>query len=223
VLRPIFVTHIRQREQGFLTSGDKTRINVVFLGMEEQKEDTSEKKKKGGKGKETLYRVAYRNQIALIQIADNKANLIISINTMIISSIIAISGYGVVAHQFETNRANIIVPIAFILLSCLVSAIFAIQAAKPKLIKPGKLAMSTDKSSLIFFGMISTFSQEEYLGKMKVLRESEEDVYETMNIDLHNQGLILNRKYALLNKAYRVFMFGFILSVWVFLAFLVAG
>lgn len=45
----------------------------------------------------------------------------------------------------------------------------------------------------------------------------------TMNIDLHNQGLILNRKYALLNKAYRIFMFGFILSVWVFLAFLVAG
>lgn len=191
--------------------------------MEEQKEDNTEKKKKGGRGKETLYRVAYRNQIALIQIADNKANLIISINTMIISSIIAISGYGVVAHQFEANRTNIVVPIALILLSCLISAVFAIQAAKPKLIKPGTLSMSKDKSSLIFFGMISNFSQSEYLEKMKALRMSEEDVYETMNIDLHNQGLILNRKYGLLNKAYRVFMFGFILSVWVFLAFLVAG
>ncbi len=191
--------------------------------MEEQNEETSEKKKKGGRGKETLYRVAYRNQIALIQIADNKANLIISINTMIISSVIAVSGYGLVAHQFEANRTNIVVPIALILLTCLISAIYAIQAAKPKLIKPGALSMSKDKSSLIFFGMISNFTQSEYLEKMKALRTSEEDVYETMNVDLHNQGLILNRKYKLLNTAYRVFMFGFILSVWVFLAFLVAG
>ncbi len=191
--------------------------------MEELKDEKTEKKKKGGKGKETLYRVAYRNQIALIQIADNKANLIISINTMIISSIIAVSGYGLVAEQFDANRTNIVVPIAFILISCLVSAIYAIQAAKPKLITPELLAMSKNKSSLIFFGMISQYSQTEYLEKMKVLRANDDEVYETMNIDLHNQGLILNRKYALLNKAYRIFMFGFILSVWVFLAFLVAG
>ncbi len=193
--------------------------------MEEntQKTEGEKKKKKDGKGKETLYRVAYRNQIALIQIADNKANLIISINTMIISSIIAVSGYGVVADQFDANRTNIVIPISLILLSCLVSAIFAIQAAKPKLITPEILAQSRNKSSLIFFGMISQFSQNEYLQKMKELRMSDEDIYETMNIDLHNQGLILNRKYALLNRAYRIFMFGFILSVWVFLAFLVAG
>lgn len=191
--------------------------------MEELKDEKTEKKKKGGKGKETLYRVAYRNQIALIQIADNKANLIISINTMIISSIIAVSGYGLVAEQFDTNRTNIVVPIAFILISCLVSAIYAIQAAKPKLITPELLAMSKNKSSLIFFGMISQYSQTEYLEKMKLLRANDDEVYETMNIDLHNQGLILSRKYALLNKAYRIFMFGFILSVWVFLAFLVAG
>ena len=51
----------------------------------------------------------------------------------------------------------------------------------------------------------------------------DEAMYETMNIDLHNQGMILNRKYTYLNQAYRIFLFGFILSVWVFLAFLVAG
>jgi len=191
--------------------------------MDGLNEETTEKKKKGGKGKETLYRVAYRNQIALIQIADNKANLIISINTMIISSVIAVSGYGLVANQFNANRTTVVVPIALILLSCLVSAIFAIQAAKPKLLKPQKLSLSKDKSSLIFFGMISNYSQQEYLEKMKALRLNEEEIYETMNIDLHNQGMILSRKYKLLNTAYRIFMFGFVLSVWVFLAFLVAG
>jgi hypothetical protein len=187
-------------------------------------EPTEEKKKKkGGKGKETLFRVAYRNQIALIQIADNKANLIISINTLIVSSIIAVSGYGVVAERFDYNKANIIIPIALILLTCLTSAIFAIQAAKPKLISPKALDLNKDKTSLIFFGVIAQYNQAEYLERMRALLASDTDVYETMSIDLHNQGMILTRKYALINRAYRIFMFGFILSVWMFLAFLVAG
>ena len=43
------------------------------------------------RGRETLFRATYQNQSSLIQMADNKANIIISINTMIISSIIAIT------------------------------------------------------------------------------------------------------------------------------------
>lgn len=190
--------------------------------MEQQEPGTSQKKKKEGKGQETLFRVAYRNQIALVQIADNKANLIISINTMIISSIIAVSGYGIVADRFQYDKSSIIVPIALILLSCLTSAIFAIQAAKPKLINPGSMD-DKGKSSLIFFGVIAQYSQDEYLQRMKSLLASETDVYETMSIDLYNQGVILARKYKLINTAYRIFMFGFILSVWAFLAFIVAA
>ncbi len=184
-------------------------------------EELENSKKKGGKGRETLFRVAYRNQITLIQIADNKANIIISINAMIISSIIAVSGYGVVANKMEYDKTNIIVPVAFILLSCLTSAIFAIQAAKPKIIRPMALDTNKDKSSLLFFGIISTYTQAQYLEHMHSLLSSDQDIYDTMTIDLYNQGLILTRKYALLNRAYRIFMFGFILSVWMFLTFLV--
>jgi hypothetical protein len=193
--------------------------------MEQPTTEQEKKKKKGGKGKETLFRVAYRNQIALIQIADNKANLIISINTLIVSTIIAVSGYGIVADRFAYNKTSIIIPITLILLSCLASAIFAIQAAKPKLITQGPLDPDKEKvkTSLIFFGVIARYDQAEYLDRMKSLLASDTDVYETMSIDLHNQGMILTRKYKLINTAYRIFMFGFILSVWIFLAFLVAG
>ena len=187
--------------------------------MEDQ--EAGKKKKGEGKGKETLFRVAYRNQITLIQIADNKANLIISINTMIISSIIAISGFGVVAETMEYNKASVLIPIALILLSCLTSAIFAIQAARPKMISSKGIEEKKDKSSLLFFGVISQYTQAQYLESMNTLLNSDKEIYDTMTIDLHNQGLILTRKYALLRQAYRIFMFGFVLSVWVFLAFLV--
>jgi hypothetical protein len=178
------------------------------------------KKKKPGRGRETMFRSTYQNQSNLIQMADNKANIIISINTMIISSIIAITGYGAVAGEITTFGANVIVPIVLIILSCLVSVIFAIQAAKPKLILAKQEGGEMQKSSLLFFGVIARHSQQEYLDKMKTLLDSDMDLYEHMTIDLHNQGKILKRKYNLLAYAYQVFMFGFIFSVLVFLMFL---
>lgn len=178
------------------------------------------KKKKPGRGRETLFRSAYQNQSNLIQMADNKANIIISINTMIISSIIAITGYGAVAGKIDTYEASVMVPIVMIILSCLVSVIFAIQAARPKLILAKAEGGEMQKSSLLFFGVISQHNQQDYLTKIKTLLDSDEDLYEHMTIDLHNQGKILKRKYNLLAYAYQVFMFGFIFSVLVFLGFL---
>lgn len=186
-------------------------------------EEKPRKKKKAERGRETLFRSTYQNQSNLIQMADNKANIIISINTMIISSIIAITGYGAVAGKIETYDAKVLVPIVLIILSCLVSVIFAIQAARPKLIRAKSEGGEMQKSSLLFFGVIAQHKQQEYLDKMNQLLNSGDEVYQHMTIDLYNQGLILKRKYNLLVYAYQVFMFGFIFSVLVFLVFLAFG
>lgn len=86
-------------------------------------EEKPPKEKKEPRGSETLFRSAFQNQSNLIQMADNKANIIISINTMIISSIIAITGYGAVAGKMSAYSSAVIVPIVVIILSCLVSVI----------------------------------------------------------------------------------------------------
>jgi hypothetical protein len=181
------------------------------------------KKKANKRGRETLFRSTYQNQSNLIQMADNKANIIISINTMIISSIIAITGYGAVAGKIETYDAKVLAPVVLIILSCLVSVIFAIQAARPKLIRAKQEGGEMQKTSMLFFGVIAQHKQQEYLNKMNTLLDSGDEIYEHMTIDLYNQGLILKRKYNLLVYAYQVFMFGFIFSVLVFLAFLALG
>lgn len=172
------------------------------------------------RGRETLFRSAYQNQSNLIQMADNKANIIISINTMIISSIIAITSYGAVAGKIDSYGADAIAPIVMIVLSCLVSVIFAIQAARPKLIKPKVVNGTMQRSSLLFFGVIAEYSQQAYMEEMDRLLNSGDELYEHMTIDIHNQGIVLKRKYNLLVYAYQVFMFGFILSVLIFLIFL---
>jgi hypothetical protein len=186
-------------------------------------EETELKKKKADRGRETLFRATYQNQSNLIQMADNKANIIISINTMIISSIIAITGYGAVAGKINTYEYQVMIPIVLIVLSCLISVIFAIQAARPKLIKAKNKNGTTQKSSLLFFGVIANYTQQGYLDEMNKLLDAGNELYEHMTIDLYNQGLILKRKYNLLVYAYQIFMVGFIFSVLVFLGFLVLG
>ena len=188
--------------------------------MEETIKEKSSEPKKSGRERETVFRTTYRIQSNLIQIADNKANLIIGINTMIISSLIAITGYGAVADKLDLYGSNIIIPLVVIILTCLISAIFAIQSARPKLIQSQKKNLNPEKTSLLFFGEIARYSQTEYLNQLGQLLESRENIYEHMSIDLYNQGVILKRKYNLLSQAYKVFMFGFAFSVIVFLLFI---
>jgi len=173
----------------------------------------------GGRGKETLFRVTFRNQINLIQIADNKANMIISINSIIISVIIMLNGFGAISDSIEYNKADIVVPATLIVLTCLTSVVYAIQAARPYLIRPKKrdAEKQAKNTSMLFFGTISKKSMDEYLDDMEDLLKSREMIYKNMTIDIYNQGKVLKRKYHLLSIAYLIFMYGFVIGVLIFL------
>jgi hypothetical protein len=171
--------------------------------------------------KETLFRVSYRHQSKLIQIADYKAGIIISINAMIISSVIAIIGYGVITNKLGDYGMQLIIPISLIVIFCLISLVLAIEVARPKLILKQELNDSTQKSSLLFFGVIADFTQQDYIEKLNHLLSSGDDMYEHMTIDLYYQGVILKRKFNLLVYAYHALMFGFVFSALIFLGFLV--
>lgn len=172
--------------------------------------------KRQSRARETLFRVTYQHQGQLIQIADYKANMIISICTMIISAIIAIIGYGVVTGKGASYIPMLIAPVLSVILSCLISLIFAIQAARPKFVSQNE--HTGGRSSLLFFGVIARHTQSEYVAKMKTMLEDEDEVFEHMTIDLYNQGIVLKLKYDLLRKAYQFLLIGFVLSVILFIA-----
>ena len=178
--------------------------------------------KAGGRGRETLFKVTFRNQINLIQIADNKANMIISINSIIISVIVSITGIGSFSSGLESS-VNIMIPVVLIVLTCLSSVVYAIQAARPHLIKDKQKTgfVKSGKSSILFFGNISKMTMDEYMDDMDTLLNSREAIYKNMTIDIYNQGKVLQRKYNLLSIAYLIFMYGFVFSVLTFLVMFV--
>ncbi len=84
------------------------------------------KKPGTARGIETMFRSAYRVQMDLTGLADNKANMMISINGIIISIIIAS-----VAPKLDTNPW-LLIPTTVFLLGNLVSIVYAIMAARPR-------------------------------------------------------------------------------------------
>ena len=172
-------------------------------------------KKYTSRGKQTLFRVTYRTQINLIRIADNKANMILGINAMIITILMGIISTRIFFSS-DTVDGNlvIVIPVILIMITALVTALFAIKSARPRLIRPkGSREEYAPKSSSLFFENIWEMSTDEYITKMEGILNSSRDIYENMIIDIHNQAKVLHYKYKLLRTAYSVFTIGYVTSI----------
>ena len=173
--------------------------------------------------RQTFYRVTFKNNCNLLQIADNKANIIISINALLISSTVALIGYGTVSNQIEVQNPWIFVPVLIFLATGLLSTIIAVQAAKPKIIgkKNENPAKEKPKSSVMFFGVSANLSMDEYLGEINRILDSKEHIQDQMSISLYYQGMVLNRKYKLLRRAYEVFIAALVMGIGTFMVHLI--
>lgn len=181
--------------------------------------DNSKKTRPASQGRQTLFRVTYRTQINLIRIADNKANMILGINAMIISVLIGMIGTRMIFSTEDVDgNMKFIVPSVLIIITALFNALYIIMEAQPHIISLKKGPGGQDfKSNLLFFENIWKMPMDEYIEKMESLLNSPKDLYQNMIIDIHNQAKVLHRKYRLLRTAYIIFKFGYTISILVFL------
>ena len=105
-----------------------------------------------------MYRTAYRTHVNLSSIADNKANIMLSINAIIISITIS-----TLVPNFESNE-KLILPTIVLLVVCLGSIIFATLSTRPK-VTEGKVTRSDieqKRSNLLFFGNFYNMPLEDF-------------------------------------------------------------
>ena len=177
--------------------------------------DDGQKIKKPGttRGIETMFRSAYRVQMDLTGLADNKANMMISINGIIISVIIA-----AVAPKLDTNPW-LLLPTTLFLLGTLVSIVFAILAARPRVSSdPITLEdLEHSQGNILFFGDFANLSEEHFTEGMFELIEDRAVLYEAMIRNIYGLGSVLQKKFALLQVAYSAFMLALVLGVFSFI------
>jgi len=150
-----------------------------------------------------------RNHISLSSIADNKANILISVNSIIISIIIS----GLI--KTLDNHPHLIWPTYMILTINVVTIVFAIIALRPNVSK-GKFTrgdIEKKNTNLLFFGNFHSMNREDYKwGMMEMLSDSDY-LYSSLIDDIYFLGKVLGKKYKYLRYSYNIFMYGIILAV----------
>ena len=177
---------------------------------ENQKED------RPTKGIETLFRVTSTNSQQLSNQADAKANILITVNSIIISVLL-----GTIIKGMESN-SNLIIPSLMLLVVCLITIVFSILSTRPHVPKGiyTQREINAKKANLLFFGNFYRMSFDVYAEDMLQLMDDRDFLYRSLIRDVFSQGRVLGKKYKLLKIAYDVFMFGLIVSV---IAFVIAS
>jgi putative nucleotidyltransferase with HDIG domain len=194
------------------------RQKLKKLRKKAEKKNKEKKKSKAQpkRGIETMFRSIYGSHIHLSSIADNKANMMIHINTIIISIMLTVVGakFSFLGASFKANQ-RLIIPVISLLLTGLVSIIFAILSAKPKVTEKISSVeeLKKKKVSILFFGNFSNLSMQDFEDQMRELMKSQDLLYGNMIRDLYFLGLVLNKKYKLLGYSYLSFMIGLIVTV----------
>ena len=174
----------------------------VGLSPKPKKKD---KPKKVGKGVETLFRTTLSNHLKLSDMADKKANLMISINTIVISVILSAYARTTDAHP------DLLLPSVLMLVVCLVTIVVSLLATNPTIAPGGKRGSTpADRPvDLLFFGDYTRLSASDYRQQIQTLLRNDDDLYNSLIDNVYAQGKVLSRKYRLLKFAYQFFMIGF--------------
>jgi len=186
------------------------------------KKEKNEKKKlaKPGKGIETMYRVSMNSHVQFNKIADNKANILLSVNAIIISVLLTT----LLPEFLNGNFLNLRLAFGFILATSVFTMAFAIIATIPK--NTGKYIdlskANTNAGKFLFFGNFHKMSLEEYIKGMRTFQHNDQDTYDALSQNFYILGKALAKKYLYLHIAYRIFLFGFIISVIAFVFALVS-
>ena len=120
------------QEENQQNMGDESRpIPPDETGLSE--EEPPRAFAKGG-GKETLYRVTVRGQVSIISIMDKKANLVISINTLLITGTLGLLT-GSFFYELQHNKLALFnhVPLVILLVFSVVAMTFAILSTRTDL------------------------------------------------------------------------------------------
>lgn len=216
--------HIRQLFKQKLRLNPKASLGNDALGSNKKKkkkknqpalsknEDLQLKQLNLGRGVETMFRTTYRTHVNLSSIADNKANIMLSINAIIISIVVAN-----LVPKFD-GMPKLILPTIILLVVCLTALVYAILATRPK-VTEGKFSrddIEQKKANLLFFGNFYQMDIQDFHWGMTEMIKDSDFLYSSMTRDLYYLGIVLAKKYRYLAICYSIFMYGLILSVLAF-------
>ena len=193
-------------------------VEGVMVPVADEKPEKVKKEKKADKeesptrGVETLFRLTSKNHMDMSAMADSKAGIMISVNSIIISVVISF-----LMRKLE-DYPHLILPTVILLLVNISTIIFSILATRPKILG-GQFSqedIDNRKINLLFFGHFHRMPLEAYQKGIKQMLNDKEYLYSSLVKDIYYLGVVLGRKYKFLRISYTIFMYGLIIAVFAF-------
>ena len=176
--------------------------------------------RRADRGVETMFRVTLRNHNNLSRIADNKANIMLSINAIMLSIVISS-----LTPKLDSNP-RLIIPTVIIIIVCMISIILATLSTRPKITNANYSDEKFLKSkfNILFFGNFYQLPIEKFEWGVQHLMNNERMLYSSLSKDLYYLGLVLAKKYRYLYICYNIFMIGLLIAAIAFIvSFLPSG
>lgn len=164
------------------------------------------------RGIQTFYRTALRNHIKLSDIADTKANILLSVNAIIISLVLSN-----LLSKLD-NNPYLVWPSAIFVVSSTITMVLAVIATRPNVTR-GEFTKEDVKNksvNLTFFGNFHRMELSQYQWAIEELLKDRDYVYSSLTKDLYFLGKVLDRKYRILRWTYTIFVIGIITSICAF-------
>ena len=180
-----------------------------------QKEISAEKKRfdefsvANNKAALTMFKTALRNHIDLTAIADNKSNIMLSVNALLLTI-----GMPIFA-SYLSEKLFLLAPALIFMLTCITTMVFATLSTRP-IKMDGQTNLSkipTGKTNLFFFGNFYNIGLNTYQEEIKKVIANKEQLDTSIINDLYFLGHSLGEKFYYLRICYNVFIVGTALSL----------
>ena len=170
------------------------------------------KEKKEGFGKETInvIRTTQRNNVELTHLADNKANVLLSLNSIMLTFLIP----NVVSNTDFIVERHLLIPLAILAMTCFFTIYISTMVLKPsKFDKPRYFRGKYKNHSPLFFGNVYKMTPDEFFEKIDDTFSGKENIMGVLKQDLFYSGKRLGYKMTWIRRAFDIFLIGLFFSI----------
>ncbi len=189
----------------------KRELNINAEELKQLKKNLKSSKGRDDRGIQTLFRTTSKNHYVLNQMIDRKANIMITVNSIILSLVIG----GVLGDQIREQGSLEFISIIILAVTNLLSIFFAILSIRPE-DTHGKFTedqIRNKQGNLLFYGNFHQMHPDDFEWGMLQLINDGKYLYTSMIKDIYYLGKTLNRKNKLIRWSLNIFIIGLGLSL----------
>ncbi len=184
--------------------------NVITSDNIEEGVLSNKNKKKVTKNAIGILRTTLRNNIDLTSLADNKANVLLSLNAVMLTFLAPL----MIPYMDLISQYHLGIPLIIFVATCLYTIYLSVMVLRPGKLQDQEIFLGETKElSPFFFGSARIMRKEDYLDYLMEVMSDEDSVSHFMSSDFYHIGYRLAEKMKLIRQAFNVFMIGLVITI----------